>query len=554
MSFDEKDIYIKAISNKIKIPLIFSKLLYNRDLKNEESIHSFFLKKELDNPFLLPNMKKIVDKIEEANDLNKKIVIYGDYDVDGMLSSCLLFLFLKKINANVDIFIPDREDGYGLSNKNIDKIIIEYDGELIITVDNGITAKDCASYCKEKNVDLIITDHHEIVKNKYPHDAYAVLNPKLIEVDSDLKNLAGAGVSYFLVRALNSRIKNKQDLIDYKVLAALATISDMVSLKGNNRLIVKEGIELLFETNLAGLNVLVDSLNFFYYPNSNDLAYNLIPILNSAARMNKTEITLNLLTENNLLSYKHSQDLKKLNEVRKQESARFYELAYESVKKNTLNNNYIFLINKEFKSGFIGLISNKISEEFNKPSIIGCEDGEQIRCSARKGKSDVNLVDLINFLEKDLIDGGGHASAIGFSFKKEKLKLIEEKINTFFKNKETKNIKDFHEEELDFSLFNINEFCKFLYKMEPFGISNPAPIIKIKDIKITDFTEIKYLKNNKHLKLKLGSNFELYHFFLSKKELLLYKEKMGNNKENITINVELFSKGYKLVGYIQSFE
>ena len=302
MQFNEKEIYAKAISKKIKVDPIISKLLYNRGLKNEQDIYNFFLNEKLDNPFLLPDLKKSVDRVLQALDDDEKIIIYGDYDVDGMISTCILFLFLKKINANVEIFIPNREDGYGLTEKNILKLYEENEASLIITVDTGSTAKGIDVYCNTLSIDLIITDHHEIIEDKLPSESFAIVNPKLIEEDHDLKRLAGAGVSYFLVRAINSKLKKKEVLINYQVLAAIATIADMVPLIGNNRVIVKEGIGLLYETDIAGLNILLDSLKFYHYPNANNLAFNLIPILNSAARLNQSNVTLILLTDNNLVS------------------------------------------------------------------------------------------------------------------------------------------------------------------------------------------------------------------------------------------------------------
>lgn len=555
MTFNEKESYSKAISRKIKIPLIFSKLLYNRGIKNEEDIFNFFLNEDLSNPFLLPNLKQAVDRILKAIDLNEKIIVYGDYDVDGMMSSCLLFLFLKKINANVDIFIPQRKDGYGLSKKNIERLVDEEEVNVIITVDNGITAKGMDEVCLEKSVDLIITDHHDIIENKLPKKAFSIVNPKMISVESDLKYLAGAGVSYFLVRAINSKIEKKESLIDYKVLAALATISDMVPLIGNNRVIVKEGLSLLLETNLSGLNILLDSLRFFYYPNANDIAFNLIPILNSAARMERVDITLNLLTENNLLSYKYAEDLKKLNEERKKESNKLYDISFLLAKKNIeKNKNVIILEDPSFKEGFNGLIANKISEEFLLPTIVFSEDGNKVKASGRRGFTQINLLKLIEDIDSLLINGGGHQAAIGFSFNKEKLELIKEKIYIFFDNNTIEISKDSYEEEIEYNEFIIEDFINILYKMEPFGINNPAPIIKIKNIPYDSFSELKFLSNNKHFKMKVGNKFDIFHFFLSTKEFNLYKEKMYKNKENITITLELFSKGLKLVGYVHSFE
>lgn len=552
MNIEEKNLYVKAISKKIKVDNLIARLLYNRGLTNEEDIFNFFLKEDLDNPFLLPNLKKGVNRILDALDKDEKIIVYGDFDVDGMLSSCILYLFLKKINANVDIFIPNHEDGYGLSKRNIQKLFDEKEASLIVTVDTGITAKGIDEFCNNLGIDLIITDHHEIVKNKLPSESYAIINPKLINQEHDLRNLAGAGVSYFLVRAINSKINKKVDLINYKVLAALATISDMVPLLGNNRIIVKEGLSLLYETDIAGLNILLDSIKFFNFPNANDISFNLIPILNSAARMNQAKVTLNLFTENNLLSYAFAEELKKINKERKEKSNKMYEIAFKLAKESK-SNKFILLESKIFEDGFVGLVANKISEEFILPTIVFSESENKIKASARANMSKVNFLELIKLLDPHLINGGGHKEACGFSFKKDNKEKIIELIKNFFEENKIESNKEFYEEEIEFSELNIDNLINYLYKMEPFGMKNSAPVLKIKNIPISEFSEFRFLKE-KHLLLKIGANFSLFHFFLSNKEKFKYKEKINNNKEKIDLILELFSKGRKLEGYVHSFE
>lgn len=552
MDFNEKEIYSKAISKKLGIPLLISKLLYNRNIKTEDDIYQFFVNDELDNPFLIPNLKIAVDRILKAIDDDEKIIVYGDYDVDGLMSSSILYLYLKKINANVDIFIPKREDGYGLNKNSIKKLYEEKEASLIVTVDTGTTAKGIDLYCKELNIDLIITDHHEVIDDKLPNESYAIINPKLIEQEHDLRYLSGSGISYFIVRALNSKVKKKENLINYKVLSAIATISDMVPLIGNNRIIVKEGISLLYETDIAGLNILLDSMNFFDYPNANNLAFNLIPILNSAARMNQSDVTLNLLTENNLLSYAHAESLKKINIKRKEESNKMYEVAFNIVKDKKFDK-YIILESDHFKSGFVGLIANKISEEFILPTIVLSESETNFKASCRSNIVSINFLDLIKRLDPYLINGGGHKEACGFSFKKDNKEKILKEIDLFFKDINLEKEKAFYEEEIEFSEFDEKILINYLYKMEPFGMKNSAPILKIKNIPIDKITEFRFLKD-KHLLMKIGKKFSMFHFFLSNKEKFQYKEKIKDNKENITIVLELFSKGWKLEGYIHSFE
>ena len=549
---NDKDLYGKIIAETIESPQVIGELLYNRNLKDEKEIYKYFLKDdELTNPFELPNMKKATERVAKAVSKNEKIVIYGDYDADGILASSLLFLFLKRSNANVDIFIPAREDGYGLSKKNIKKVFENYEADLLISVDTGITAKKEVTYAKELGLDIIITDHHEIQIDKIP-DAFAVINPKLLKNDKyNLKILAGAGVAYFFVRALNSKIYNgTESLKDYLVLATLATISDMVPLIANNRILVDRGLELLYETDIIGLNMLLDKIYFFNYPTAKDVGYKIVPLINASARMNKTEVAINLFTENNMFTYKIAEDLIKLNEERKKQTQIQYTEALKIVNKNQKNSSVLIIYSEKFTSGLIGLIANKIAEEFNKPTIVMAKEKNVVKGSMRNGGNPINLLDYINEIKSDIIEGGGHADAAGFSVKPNKIIQISKKIKNLKIEDNKSKLEDDFEITIDVNEPNLYEINKYIYRMEPFGIGNKNPLIKFINIKKVSDAK---LTQGGHIYLKINKYLNFYCFFPDNKQKAFLQNIIQKEKEEFSIIAEVYSNGYNISGYIHKF-
>lgn len=525
-SLEEKSL-IKALSQYFELPESVGALFVNRGLKTEKDIAEYLFKEyTLTNPTKLPGLTKAVKRIKEAIDKDEKIIICGDYDVDGMLASSILFLFLKKINANVDIQIPDRvKDGYGLSVAQMIELREVKNADVLISVDNGISAFEPAQKAFELGMDLIITDHHELPSEGLPK-AYSIINPKILKEDPDgLKNLCGAGVAFYLVRALNSFIfaeGQRQNLTDFLVLAMIATISDIVPLKKDNRIIVDKGVSLLYETDILGLNYLLDKINFFQYPTASDLSFYLCPILNATARLNQPYKTIELLTDKTLTISETAEELIKINEERKEITLVQSEWAFKLAQEQILKENppILLLFHPEFHLGILGLLANKVVDQFGKTCFVMSENNGVIKGSGRT-TGDTNLKDLVDYCQ-DVLTGGGHQMAVGFTMDKDNLDKLKSKVNEYYNNRnifspEKKIIEwEFIQSEIE----NL-KLIRTLYHMEPFGAANSKPYIKVKGLEY--FQEGKKLKG-KHIKIIVSKYLEILYFNVSREQMLIYDE------------------------------
>lgn len=525
-SLEEKS-FIKAASQYFELPESVCAMLSNRGIKSEQDIAEYLFKEyTLTAPTKLPGLTKAVKRIKEAIDKEEKIIICGDYDVDGMLASSILFLFLKKINANVDIQIPDRvKDGYGLSIAQMIELREVKNADVLISVDNGISAFEPAQKAFELGMDLIITDHHELPSEGLPK-AFSIINPKLLKEDPEgLKNLCGAGVAFYLVRALNSFIfpeGKRENLTDYLVLAMVATISDIVPLKKDNRIIVDKGVALLYESGILGLNYLLDKINFFQYPTAQDLSFYLCPILNAAARLNQPYKTIELLTDKTLTINEISDELLKINEDRKEITKDQSEWAFKLAQEQLLNGNppMLVLYHPEFHLGILGLLANKVVDQFGKTCFVMTETKGVIKGSGRT-TGDINLKDLMDNCQ-DLLTGGGHQMAVGFTMEKNNLNKLELRVKDYYKNKKLVSPeKRIMEWEFTQNEIEDGKLIKTLYHMEPFGAGNPKPYVKLNNLEY--FKEAKKMKG-KHLKITVSKYLEIVYFNLSKEQMALYDE------------------------------
>lgn len=533
--YDER--LIRNTSRRLNIPSGIIKLLSNRGLHEDEQILDYLLKEyKFSNPYYLPGVKNAVERIQRALDNEEKIIICGDYDVDGMLATSMLYNYFESINANIDLHLPDREkDGYGLSVSQIEMLHSEKGAQLLISVDNGITAFDPARRASELGIDFIITDHHEPPSEGLPI-AHAIINPKLLKNDPlKLSNLCGGGVAFFLVRALDNKLfppkknedekskqKKKDRRVNSLVLAMIATIADMVPLVNDNRIIVDMGVRLLFETNLYGFNSLLDHLKFYNYPSSSDLSFKLSPILNAAGRLGKSEKTLELLTSNDLRSSTLVQDLININNQRKQMTEEQSSLAFELADKEiALGRKILVLAHKDFHMGLIGLIANKVVEKYKRPAVVISVGEESCKASARSIDG-VSIKEVaIDKMEGFHLGGGGHNAAAGFSLSIDQVAPYVEKIQEFA-DFDVDNINFNLELEISFEMADLEEkeIPHYLYLMEPFGMENAIPLVEVNNI--PRFQKMNIYKGG-HLRMMLTPKIELLYFFMSKEQILEIK-------------------------------
>lgn len=530
---------VNFLSKKNDLPQYVIKLLLNRNINEEEMLDFLIKDYKLSNPFLLNDMTKATDRILNAIDKGENIIIFGDYDVDGMIASTMLYNFLYQINANVSLHIPDRmKDGYGMSINQIIYLDEKKEANLIISVDTGITAFEPINEANKRGIDVIITDHHEISLDGLP-EAFAIVNPKINK--SKLSYLAGAGVAFYLVRALAFLISKKSQnkkpkIVDSLVFAMIATIADMVPLIGDNRLIVDKGISFLYETSNVGLNFLLDAIKFYDYPNAIDLSFKLSPILNAAGRLEKTDLVLELLTVRDLTINKISKEIVELNNLRKKMTEEQFQIAQELVDDTK---NFIVVSSDKFHQGLIGLIANKLVEKYGKPSIVISILNEKEAKASGRGISGVNMKEIvIDKLSAFHQGGGGHEMAIGFSILNNQIEIFDKEINKL-KYEEINFDKEVEIELMHEDLMD-NEFKRYMQRLEPFGQSNPPPFV---EVTFNKFSRYKSYKNN-HFHFQIDNNVEVWFFFAKNEKSKI--ENISQSDCSFKVLGELISDGEKI--------
>ena len=493
---------ISDISKTYNISPLLAKIISNRfdDAKmffdSENLFHS---------PDLLSGINEASERIKKAIDAKEKIVVYGDYDVDGITSTYILTDYLKSCGAFVDFYIPDRaKEGYGLCTSAIN-MHKKNGASLIVTVDLGITAFDEAKYCKEIGIDLIITDHHSLCETSLP-DCTAVINPKI--PGYPFKNLAGVGVAYKLIYKMcggDKRITEK-----YLPFAAIGTIADLVELYDENRYIVKEGLRLLKNTDNIGIKALFEACGAdIKNVCASTIGFMIGPRLNAAGRLSSADISVKLLNETDKENAKIIADeLNTENECRKSEEQKILKEALEIIEKDKLYENEVIVVAKDnWHHGVIGIVSSKITDMFYKPSIVISTD-ENSSPSKASGRSieGFNLFDALSHCKDILIKFGGHSLAAGLSIEKEKIGSFNRMINEYAKEKITEEIatpKILIDAEC--SLENISlETANELKTLEPFGMGNTTPCFCINSVTIS---QIKFSSNHAFITSSKDSSF-----------------------------------------------
>lgn len=501
---DEHDIETKAkhIQEKFKLSKLTSKLIARKKLENDKEIEIFLnpTRHDFRNPFEMPDMEKAVDRIIIAINNNEKIIIYGDYDVDGITSSSILKRFFKDRGIEVDVYIPNRlDEGYGLNEQAIKKIANE-GYNLIITVDCGITAIKETKLAQELGMDVIITDHHE--PGEEIPKTVAVVDCKRKTNKYPFRELAGCGVAFKLVQALSIKLElDETEYLKYLDLACIGTISDIVPLVDENRTIAKLGLLLVKQTKNTGLRELIKIIGSKEI-NARMISFGISPRINACGRMGHENDALELLlTDDPIKARKLAQNLEDYNKQRQSIEKRIFEEAIEEINKKEDKKSCIVLAKKNWHHGVIGIVSSKITEIYYKPSILVCIEGEDAKGSGRSIPG-FDLHEAICNCSKNLTNYGGHSMAIGLSlktaqfeaFKKEMEEYAEKNINEEMLEAELKI-----DEEINGKDININSI-KELNLLEPFGESNSEPIIIYKNLRII---AIRTLSDGKHLKLSL---------------------------------------------------
>lgn len=486
---------------KFNIGYLAAQILANKNLSNEQI--KVFLEPTRNNfydPFLMPDMGKAVDRILKAIDNKEKVVIFGDYDVDGITSTTVLKKFLEERGLDVGYYIPNRlKEGYGL-NKDAIKQISDNGTDLMITVDCGISGIDEVEYANSLGMDTIVTDHHEPI-DVLPN-ALAVVDAKRKDNKYPFNQLAGVGVVFKLIQALSSRLGlDEKENLKYLDIVCLGTIADIVPLVDENRVIASLGLKLVE----IGRNPVLKSIilsSGYKSVTSTTISFGIAPRVNACGRMGFADEALKLFLSDNLQEIQDK--TAKLNEFNKERQEKEKAIFEEAVRKiednNELENDIIVLSGEGWHHGVIGIVASKITDMYLKPSILLCEEDGICKGSGRSIPG-LDLHEALCATSKDLDKYGGHAMAIGLSLKKENLESFKKNINEYIKSLNLEEPQQVFDIDMCVNLkdLNVNEVNE-LKRLEPFGEANRMPIFAVKNLKIE---AIRALSDGKHLKLKL---------------------------------------------------
>jgi len=457
------------------------------------------------NPFLLTDMDKAVKRLIKARKNQDHIVIYGDYDIDGLSATVLLLDALNNFGFKyVDVFIPNRfEEGYGLTIDSIENIA--NDGvKLIITVDCGSSSKKEIIRANELNVDVIVTDHHNI-SGKLP-SAVAVINPKQTDNKYPFAELAGVGVAFKLIQAMQTKLKGlpigqEKWLLD---LVALGTVCDIVPLVDENRINVYWGLKVLSQTKRPGLKALmaiagVDPKNL----NARSIGFVIGPRMNAAGRLETAKHALNMLIETDpMLALEQAEYLDNLNKSRRVEQDKIFKQAIIQAELYD-KDNVLVVSDSDWNHGVVGIVASKLLEKYSKPTFVFQEMGEESKGSARS-YGDFSAIDAINSAKNVINKGGGHKFAAGVTLPTKNIAKFRKLINDYYKNQKIVNQKSLLLPNADATaeLSEITEeLVELIAGLEPFGIGNPQPIIKTDNLTVVGIRKMG--ADSQHVKLDL---------------------------------------------------
>ncbi|GHU52643.1 hypothetical protein FACS1894132_02760 [Clostridia bacterium] len=513
---------------------------------------------ELTDPFLLSDMKTAVEVINEAIDNDLKICVYGDYDCDGITSTVMLFSFFDTLGANVCKYIPEREEGYGMNIPSIDKLHDE-GVQLIVTVDNGISAINEAEHIYELGMKLIITDHHQ--PSEILPKAEAIVNPHRQDDVSPCKNLCGAGVALKLIAAMSDG-DYTSTLEQYCELAALATVADVVELKGENRYIVDCGLRYILNTENIGLRELISVASMTGKPmKATDFGFKLAPRINASGRFGSPSQAVDLLlSDEQTQAHELAHKLNSLNNERKKTEEKILENIKQQIldEPSILHRRVLVVYGENWHHGVIGIVAARLLEKFGKPCFVIAKEGEDARGSARSF-GEFSVFDCLDYCKEELLNHGGHKGAGGFSLKTANIEKFIETIEKFAFEKH--NIMPIYSINIDKLLAPQDltvESVKGLNLLEPFGEGNSSPIFLIQGAYVKD---VRGCSDNKHTSVNImycGTFLRLMVFFKSPEDTNI---KQGENFDFLVelqvgeylnkMQVSIFARDYRKSGIRQ---
>ena len=488
---------VNSLQMDLKIPHFICSLLLQRGVNSLDKA-KFFFRPELDSlhdPYLMKDMEKAIVRINNAS--SEKIMILGDYDVDGTTSTSLLFIYFSHRNYDLLYYIPDRyKEGYGVSLESID-YAKDNNISLIITVDCGIKAVNQVEYANSNGIDIIICDHH-LPDTKVP-EAYAVLNPKQSDCTYPFKDLCGCGIAYKLITAHNLKSENKLNIRSLLDFVALATVSDMMPLIDENRVMVFHGLKEINNNPRLGIRNFLKSNNKV---DESKISFNIGPRINAAGRMKNGKIIVDLLVEedpNKAMSL--SNEVEFLNSKRRATEKDVFENVVEKIDHSKYSN---IIYGQNWSTGVLGIVASRIIEKSYKPTIIITDFDQELLTGSVRSVSGFNVYDALVKCENYLHQFGGHKFAAGVKIEKSKLNLFCEHFEKTVKETVDGNMferKHKYDLEVSFSDLSI-ENVKIISRMSPFGLENRRPVFRTNNCTITE--DLKFIgKESQIVKSKI---------------------------------------------------
>lgn len=520
-------------------------LLFSRGMTTESEITHFFnpSKTDFNNPFLLSGMKEAIDEIKKYASQNKKILIFGDYDVDGVSATAIMIKCLERLGVSASYYLPNRfVDGYGLTNAVLDKIKNLHNPDLIITVDCGISCHEEVEYAKTLGIKIIVTDHHEI-PSLIPNTI--VINPKLENQQYPFKELCGTGVALKIAQAL----LGFENALEFLPIAAIATIADIVSLTQENRAIVFWGMKHFDEFLPLGIKALFkDNKISLKNATSTDIAFKIAPKLNSSGRMGDAADSLKLFLETNPIKIK--QQIEKINAHNARRQKVGNDVYDDCVKRladvNISRLRSIILYSNKWDSGILGIVCARLVETYNRPAFLFSEEDGLLKGSARS-IPDVNVHEILSSMQNILETFGGHKMAAGLCLKKEHFKTFCEKVNSFIISKVSPSaFVPVSYYDLDVEESNLTDkFLSEIKNFEPFGLNNAKPLLRIS----SENAKITALKNFPcHFNINFGKLSLIYFNCLEKYFLLKYSK-----QKNVIFEIQNKQSGV-IKGIVKNFD
>lgn len=484
-----------------------SKLLVLRGIDNYQSAREFFKPNgnDIHNPFLMADMQKAVERVANAIENGEKILVYGDYDVDGTTSVALMYLYLSKIvdKKYLDFYIPDRNvEGYGISDEGID-FAKQQGFSLIIALDCGIKSLDKIEYANSLNVDFIICDHH-LPGDQIPK-AVAVLDPKRKDCRYPYKELSGCGVGFKLCQGLNTIYKiPESELFELTDLLAISIASDIVAMTGENRVLAKQGLKFLRKTRKFGLRLLIPEEKLATFEISN-IVFDIAPKINAAGRISHAKAAVELMISDNL---KQAQqivgDIINLNDERREMDHNITQSATTQMLESSEHTYSTIVYDPSWNKGVIGIVASRLIESHFKPTLVFTEGNNGEMVASARSVSDFDIHEALDHCSDLFLKFGGHQAAAGLSMEKVHFDAFKIKFENYVKE----HIQDHQKEPSIYidSEINVNdlnrEFYNFHRKLAPFGPRNMKPNLALKNQKVSGYVRLMG-KDGNHLKFSI---------------------------------------------------